>query len=89
MGWQIYWIWLGFASVITFILYGVDKALARAGGRRVPEAVLHGWSLAGGFIGGWAGRYVFRHKTRKGIFTLVLAAGTLVHLGLLYLSLFR
>jgi uncharacterized membrane protein YsdA (DUF1294 family) len=89
MGWQIYWIWLGAAGLITFILYGVDKALARAGGRRVPEAVLHGWALAGGFVGGWAGRYAFRHKTRKGIFTLVLAAGTLAHLGLLYLSLFR
>jgi uncharacterized membrane protein YsdA (DUF1294 family) len=89
MGWQIYLIWLAIASGITFLLYGVDKARSKTGGWRVPEAVLHGWALAGGFPGGWAGRAVFRHKTQKGIFLFVLAISTVIHLGLVYLVFLR
>lgn len=76
------------ASGITFILYGFDKARARMGGRRVPEAVLHLLALAGGFPGGWAGRSVFRHKTNKASFLFVLSVSTAIHLGLVYWLLF-
>ncbi|MBN1190295.1 MAG: DUF1294 domain-containing protein [Dehalococcoidales bacterium] len=89
MGNYLYWIWLAAASVITFLLYGFDKNRARAGGRRVPEAVLHWLALLGGFPGGWAGRSVFRHKTQKGFFVFVLAVSTLIHLGLVYCLYFR
>ena len=89
MGWPFYWIWLAAASVITFLLYGFDKARSKNGGWRVPEIVLHGLALAGGFPGGWAGRSVFRHKTKKGIFVFVLAVSTVIHLVLVYWLLFR
>ena len=72
------------ASLSTFILYGYDKSQARKGGWRVPEKVLHWWALLGGFPGGWAGRAVFRHKTRKGFFLFILAISTLIHLGIWY-----
>jgi uncharacterized membrane protein YsdA (DUF1294 family) len=65
MFWLIYFIWLATASGITFLLYGFDKARSKNGGWRVPEVVLHGLALLGGFPGGWAGRSVFRHKTKK------------------------
>jgi uncharacterized membrane protein YsdA (DUF1294 family) len=84
MGWQFYLIWVAIASGITFLLYGFDKAQSKKGGWRVPEIVLHGLALAGGFPGGWAGRSVFRHKTKKGIFVFVLAVSTVIHLGLVY-----
>jgi uncharacterized membrane protein YsdA (DUF1294 family) len=84
MGWKLYWIWLVIASGITFLLYGFDKAQSKKGGWRVPEVVLHGLVLAGGFPGGWAGRSIFRHKTKKGIFVFVLAVSTALHLGLVY-----
>ncbi len=71
MGWQFYLIWVVIASGITFLLYGLDKAQSKNGGWRVPEVVLHGLALAGGFPGGWAGRSIFRHKTKKGIFVFV------------------
>ncbi|EWH00807.1 DUF1294 domain-containing protein [Halomonas sp. BC04] len=52
-------------SVITFAIYGVDKAAAGKGRRRTPEATL----LFAGMLGGWPGALVaqqgFRHKTRK------------------------
>ena len=80
--WLIYGVWLAVASGITFILYGFDKAQSKRGGLRVPEAVLHGLALLGGFLGGWAGRSVFRHKTQKGLFVFVLVISTMLHLGL-------
>jgi len=88
MDWRIYGTWLAIASVVTFVLYGFDKAQAKRGGGRVPEAVLHWLALAGGFPGGWAGRTVFRHKTKKGFFVFILAVSTAIHLGLGYWVLF-
>ena len=83
--WSFFWIWLLTLSVVTFIAYGYDKAQAKAGGLRIPEIVLHGLALAGGFLGGWIGRAVFHHKTRKGSFTVILVISTLLYLVLIYL----
>ncbi|CAN5636539.1 hypothetical protein BH24CHL1_BH24CHL1_19070 [soil metagenome] len=66
-------------SLVLFVLYGYDKRCAIAGGGRVPEVVLHGMALAGGFAGGWAGRLAFRHKTRNAGFLAVLLISTIVH----------
>ena len=79
-----YVLWLAAASVVLFALYGYDKTEARVGGGRVPEIVLHGMALAGGFLGGWAGMFVFRHKTQKPVFKVVLAVATILHLVLIY-----
>jgi uncharacterized membrane protein YsdA (DUF1294 family) len=81
-----YLVWLAAASVITFILYGLDKARSkRKGAWRIPEMTLHALALLGGFMGGWAGRSLFRHKTKKGIFLFVLVLSTVLHAGLLWL----
>jgi|WetSurMetagenome_2_1015567.scaffolds.fasta_scaffold233320_3 uncharacterized membrane protein YsdA (DUF1294 family) len=88
MVWQIYGIWIAAASVLTFLLYGFDKAQSKTEGWRIPEAYLHGLALAGGFPGGWAGRAIFHHKTRKGFFVLVLVLSTMIHLGLGYWLIF-
>jgi uncharacterized membrane protein YsdA (DUF1294 family) len=85
MDWHLYyWLWLAAASIITLVLFGFDKNRAKSGGWRVPEATLFFWILIGGFPGGWIGRSLFHHKTQKGIFVLVLVAGTLIHAGLVY-----
>ncbi len=56
------------ASVLTFIVYAVDKSAAAADSRRVPEATL----LALGLVGGWPGaivaQQVLRHKSSKASF---------------------
>lgn len=58
------------ASVLCFVLYGVDKGAARAGRDRISESTL----LSLGFVGGWPGaivaQQVFRHKTSKRSFRL-------------------
>jgi uncharacterized membrane protein YsdA (DUF1294 family) len=70
--------WLVGWAIPTFALYGIDKRQAQLGGWRVPEAVLHGLALIGGVIGAWAGRTVFRHKTRKPIFLVVLVIASIL-----------
>ena len=52
-------------NLITFLLFGLDKLRARAGSGRVSEGALLIWAFSGGSIGAYAGRALFRHKTRK------------------------
>jgi uncharacterized membrane protein YsdA (DUF1294 family)/cold shock CspA family protein len=56
-------LWMLCASVATFVMFGFDKTRARVDGNRVPEAVLKGMSVAGGWPGGFAGMRFFHHKT--------------------------
>ena len=50
---------------IAFAAFGIDKARAEAGARRISEASLLSLALLGGTVGAYAGRSLFRHKTRK------------------------
>ena len=68
--------WVLALSIVTFVAFGGDKLQAKRDGQRVPEKWLHGLALAGGFVGGWAGMLVFRHKTRKPAFRAVLILAT-------------
>jgi uncharacterized membrane protein YsdA (DUF1294 family) len=81
---HFYLVWLAILSLITFITYGHDKSRARSGGWRVPENTLHWLAILGGFPGGWIGRAVFRHKTKKASFTIVLILATAIHAALAY-----
>jgi len=85
MDWYFYWLWLAIINCITFLFYGFDKAASKMGIWRVPEIFLHLMALSGGFIGGWAGRWMFRHKTKKRVFIFVIMVGAMIHLGLILL----
>ena len=52
-------------NFIAFAAFGIDKAAAENGRRRIAEATLLRWALLGGSPGAYAGRALFRHKTRK------------------------
>ncbi|MCE8001640.1 DUF1294 domain-containing protein [Billgrantia ethanolica] len=70
-------------SVITFAMYGIDKAAAERGQWRTSEATL----LFAGLIGGWPGALIaqrlFRHKTRKQQFQAMFWCGVVVNCGVL------
>ncbi len=56
----------------AFAAFGVDKALAENGQRRIRESTLLWLAFFGGTPGAYAGRQLFRHKTRKQPFNRVL-----------------
>lgn len=67
-------------NIVTFILYGVDKWKAVHGKWRIREATLLGAAFVGGSVGGLAGMYIFRHKTKKRYFVLGLPTMLLVQI---------
>jgi len=76
LGMQFENIWIRYfltANIVSFALFGLDKIQARTGGRRIPENILHIASLLGGPIGALIGMHLFRHKTRKLRFQIILA----------------
>jgi uncharacterized membrane protein YsdA (DUF1294 family) len=57
--------WLITITLVAFFTYGYDKAIAGSDRTRVPEKVLLALTFAGGTIGAFVGRALFRHKTMK------------------------
>ena len=52
-------------NVIAFAAFGLDKAKAKRGHYRIAESTLLLFAFLGGTPGAYAGRSLFRHKTRK------------------------
>ena len=52
-------------NFLAFAAFGIDKARAEAGAWRVSEGTLLRLAFFGGTPGAYAGRALFRHKTRK------------------------
>ena len=61
-------------NLLTFAMFGIDKTKARVGAWRVAESTLLMLAFFGGTLGAYAGRAVFRHKTRKAPFNSNLFA---------------
>lgn len=76
--------WLLAAGVITLAYYGFDKARSKGNARRIPEWTLHGLALSGGVVGSWLGVFLFRHKTQKPVFRLILLVATALWAWLLW-----
>ena len=49
----------------AFAAFGIDKALAENQARRISEGMLLQLAFFGGIGGAYAGRVLFRHKTKK------------------------
>jgi len=58
-------IYLLVINLIAFLAMYIDKKRAKWGKWRIKESTLFGLVLLGGGIGGIAGMYTFRHKTKK------------------------
>jgi uncharacterized membrane protein YsdA (DUF1294 family) len=69
-------------SLITAVVYAVDKRAARVGTRRVSENALHLLAISGGWPGAVVAQQRLRHKTAKRsfrrVFWLTVAANVLV-----------
>jgi uncharacterized membrane protein YsdA (DUF1294 family) len=52
-------------NFLAFAAFGIDKAKAERGAWRISEGTLLNLAFFGGIGGAYAGRALFRHKTRK------------------------
>ena len=59
-------------SLLSVLLFWIDKRNARQDRRRIPENTLHAVELLGGWPGALIAQQLFRHKTRKASYLLVL-----------------
>lgn len=57
-------------NLITFAVYGIDKAKAKLDGWRIPEKTLLLLALVGGSLGAYAAMRIFRHKTKHPQFSI-------------------
>ena len=74
--WLIY---LTVLSLITFVLYAMDKRKAEKGEWRISEKLLLSFSFFGGALGGLLAMHTVRHKTKKWYFWFVNLLGVLLH----------
>ena len=80
---DVWLIVLGIWNALTFLLMGYDKYQAIHNHWRVPEKTLLTVAFAMGGAGCWAGATVFRHKTRKTQFRILLPLATVLNLAII------
>ena len=68
-------------SLVTFIIYAVDKSAAQKGSWRTQESTLHFLSIAGGWPGALIAQQLFRHKSKKQSFRFVFWVTVLMNVG--------
>jgi uncharacterized membrane protein YsdA (DUF1294 family)/cold shock CspA family protein len=69
------------ASLLTLIVYALDKSAAQNGSRRTPENTLHMLALAGGWPGAIVAQQALRHKSSKQSFRTVFWVTVLLNCG--------
>lgn len=75
-------------NIFTFLAMWLDKAKAKKGKWRIPENNLLLLVVLGGGIGGIAGMYTFRHKTKKLKFTIGFPTILICEIILIFLLIF-
>lgn len=80
-------VFLGYAvlSIVSIVVYAIDKSAAVNGRWRTPEKTLHCIGLAGGWPGALIAQNWFHHKTRKNSFQVVFWSSVVLNcLGFYY-----
>lgn len=77
---KIYLLLVLLMSIITFILYGIDKRKAIKNQYRIKEKTLLLSSFLFGSVGGILGMYIFRHKTKHWYFVVVNFISLVLHI---------
>ena len=74
---------LGFyflASLISYIVYAVDKSASQKEARRIPESTLHFLALIGGWPGALIAQQKLRHKSQKKSFRTIFWMTVLINI---------
>ncbi|MFB0972200.1 MAG: DUF1294 domain-containing protein [Neofamilia sp.] len=71
-------------NLITFLLFAYDKRAAKKRTWRIKEIYLSGSAFLGGSFGAYLGMHIFKHKTKKPKFTILILAFIIIHIFLIY-----
>lgn len=71
-------------SIITFIVYGFDKLMAKMNKSRIRETTLLTLSIIGGSFGGFLAMLIFNHKTKVNRFIIVNLLMIVLYIFLVY-----
>jgi uncharacterized membrane protein YsdA (DUF1294 family) len=69
-------------SLLTFVVYFIDKSAARKGLWRIKESTLHLFSLCCGWPGALVAQQALRHKTQKENFRFVFWITVILNMAL-------
>ncbi len=69
---NIFLVFYALMTIVTFILYGVDKGKAKKGRWRIPEKTLLLFAACFGGLGAFLGMKIFRHKTKHTSFKILV-----------------
>ena len=75
-------------NIGTFVLFAIDKFLAKNNKDRIPESTLILLSAMGGALGGLCSMYIFRHKTKQAKFYICLPLFLVLHIIVAILMIF-
>lgn len=71
----------GIMSLVTMIVYAIDKRAAIKNKRRIPEKTLHLLALLGGIPGTLIAQQLFKHKRRKFWYMTITILIAVMHTG--------
>ena len=69
---RIFLVFYAIMTLVTFIMYGVDKSKAKKGRWRIPEKTLLLFAACFGGLGAFLGMRIFRHKTKHTSFKIIV-----------------
>lgn len=81
---QPIWAYIATINVVGFMMYGLDKFLAKRSWLRVPESLLHILAFAGATPAAIVAQQLFWHKTTKRSFQVMFWLIALVQVALVY-----
>ncbi len=81
---QIVFLYYAIINIFLFLLMGIDKYKAIKNEWRISEELLFSFTFFGAFIGLFLGMRIFKHKTKKKKFYVVVIISAIVHSYIIY-----
>lgn len=82
------WAFLLSMNLVSFLIYALDKLMAKLSWLRVPETLLHLLAFFGGVVGALAAQQLFWHKTTKRSFQIIFWLIFIIQVVLLYMIMY-
>lgn len=76
-------IYLAAITLVTFVMFAIDKSKSKSKSRRIPERTLLIISAMGGSLGAMLAMHFVRHKTQHAKFKYGIPAMLFAHIALL------